>query len=375
MALRLTVDIGASITKAVYNINDQEESFMKMDSECIYAPLSIIERVEEFGKVLPEDSAWISHNKNNDEVCLLGFLAKKIQTRKPIKDAKYKSLASKTLGIIGAIAVSHKLDLKNLELKLNFLIPFDEYSSRKMFIPSLESSLKKFYFKSSEIRSTIREIRCFPEGYGGLINLASKEGGEKWLRAKKIVVLMFGHRNCSFLYFDRGKFVEGDTLNLGFYNFLESIKNYGITQDLKILEQIIPLIGDNLTIENQLFYALTSGQSKKERALEIKQLINVVKKTKEQTWISIQDWLRLKMPKILNEVIVLGGASRYFLKEIKDFCSWSNVYFADDLAEEISQKFPEKIQRANCSFEENDNQLSFRFADVFGLHKYLKNPR
>ena len=184
---------------------------------------------------------------------------------------------------------------------------------------------------------------------------------------------MFGHRNCSFLFFNRGKFIEGDTLNLGFYNFLESIRNHGITQDLEILEKIIPIIGNNLNLDNKLFYTLTSSESKREREREIKQLISIIKKNKVQTWISIRDWLRVKIPKVINEIIILGGASRYFLEEINDFNNWADIYFADDIANEVAQKFPDKIKESNCLFYEDDNKLSFRFVDVFGLHKCIEN--
>ena len=75
MTLRLSIDIGASITKAVYNIDDSEEFFMKMDSECIYTPSVIVKGMSDLGTASPEDSAWISHKKNNNQILMSSIYA------------------------------------------------------------------------------------------------------------------------------------------------------------------------------------------------------------------------------------------------------------------------------------------------------------
>lgn len=371
MFLNITIDVGTSITKVVYNLDEGSELFLKMDSECISAPIGSLNQFNnKLTNVLPEDSAWISLKKNDSQVYLLGILAKQVQMRKSLKKSKYEDAEKKILGIVGAIVFNHKLEVNELKVNINLLLPYDEYCSQEMLEKSLKKSLKSFYFKGRHISVELVDFTCFVEGYGGFINRVVSQGGIEWLNQRQIVVLMFGHRNIGFLLFKQGALFSADTLNLGFYNFLEAIKNQSIGQDLSLLEQFIPLIGNDLS--SDLLQGLVKSKEQKNRKKEISQLKNVIKQMRKTVWSSIQNWLEEKIPTLMDEVIILGGCSQYFTEEINKYFSWGNIYWGEDLASEVAEILPEKLRETPILNVEIDNSLSFRFVDVFGLHKFLK---
>lgn len=367
----LTLDVGTSISKAIYSFeNNIEQDYsvpslysMSMDSEIMRISQSSLDSSNiSRSSIAPENAAWVKYRKKDDLVCVLGLLAKKFQAQKSSHLLKYENAVDKCLAFIGAIALKHDLDVTNLKIKLNLLIPYDEYESEEIIKSTLKAKSRQFYFQGLLIKARLLTFSCFPEGYGGLMQRTATKGME-WLNDKKIAVLMIGHRNCSYLRFEQGQFFKADTIKLGFLNLVQEIKNCSIGQELEDLEYIIPRIGNNISENNNLFAALIKSKDFKNRDKEIEFLKQAIKNSKNNIWSLIKEWLDSQTPTFLHETIILGGASYYFQEEINLFCQWNNPYWSSDTVKEIQRLL-------FLNFESSKN-LVFRFVDAYGLHNHV----
>ncbi|WP_036486856.1 hypothetical protein [Myxosarcina sp. GI1] len=364
--LTLSLDVGASISKAVYTLDSVESSqiyYMYMDAEMIVVPEQMLQSFEFDWNLVdaPEHSAWIKSRSKALEVFTFGLLARKLKAQKQIHLIKYENAVEKSLAFIGAIAQKHNLSQK-LTINLNLLIPYNEFESRVILEESIKKAVKSFYFRKTSIKGKLTQFFCLPEGYGGFLNRVNLKGYD-WLKNSKLAVIMIGHRNCSCLVFERGTLNNAATIDLGFIDLIEEIKKHSIGQKLEDLEEVIPLIGLNTEKINKLLPALLRSQNKSNQEIEFEKLKITIINSRQKVWTSIKSWLDGQIPSMLHETIVLGGAAQYFCQEIEEFLKWTDIHWAKDTANEIN----------NVLFSEIDDSqnMPLRFIDVYGLHKHI----
>lgn len=371
--ITLTLDMGASISKALYSFENLEEEsqeteaskihLMYMDAEMITISEKMVENLDfwNMGDV-PENYAWIKSKPKDNKVTAFGLLAKKFKAMKQIHLVKYENALDKCLAFIGAIIKKHNLNPFQIEVNLNLLIPYDEFKSRDIIHQNLRQNIQNFYFQTLEIKSKLGEFNCYPEGFGGFINRAYSQK-KNWLIEKKIAVLMIGHRNCSCLIFEQGNLFHGETISTGFFDLIKDIKNNSIGQKIEDLEFIIPKISSDLNQSKDILSSLIRGNKRKNQQSELKKIKSAVENSREKLWNIIFNWLDSQIPNYLHEIMILGGAAQYFQEELKECFDWSKIDWSLDLANEIDDLFFKNYDR--------DDKLSFRFIDVFGLHKYM----
>lgn len=356
----LALDPGASQTKSVYSLSSLSSQslpqLMLMESEVFRVSTVVINDLKiDYGKA--EDRVWISTKKKSKEIYALGLLAKDFQARNQLNALKYESALYKILGIVGAIAHKHQLS-NPFDLELLVLLPFNEFTSRQWLEESLKECLPTFYWCGKEVNVTLSKFQCLPEGYGG-VSFLLRSFGEQWLQNRRVAVLMFGHRNTSFLRFERGSFQEGRVSNLGFYQLLQKIVDRSAGQDVESLLPIIYRLGNDLHVDSPLVRFLLKSKEVKHRKLEAKQLVKTIVTSRQEYWRLLEDWLKSVVPRSLHEIIILGGGAQYFRLELSDRYSWTNIHWCDNLAEEIIAQF-------NLSKTvEEQNILCYRLIDIY----------
>ena len=360
--LNVSLDLGASSSKGMYSLHSKNNpevntvNSIAMEPEIVEVPISLLkERLKCDAK--PENVAWISYRAKDEEAVMVGTLAKKYVLKgNCIENVKYESATDKCLALIGAIAVKHELleiPESKLEICLNLLIPSDEKHSKKILEKNLRNSLKRFYFQERAISCKLMAFSLFVEGTGGLLHFI---GQNQSYDEKTIVVLMLGHRNCSCLILKKGDFIH-DSVRLGYFDYVQSIKERSIGQKIEDLEYAMPQIDRDPDNSEFWINSLIRGNISANQEEERNRLISAIEVAKKLHWKKVSNWLDAKIPRRLDKMLVLGGASLSFKEELSKEFSWiEKINWGEDIVAELEKFGVEK-------------SMVDRFADVFSLHK------
>ncbi len=359
--LIVTLDLGASASKGAYTIyseNDRTSNqieFMTMGSEIAKVPTSILQSAIEINSQA-EDVAWIKSKSKDNEGIAIGTFAKKYACKEEqIENVKYEFAVDKCLAFVGAIAYKHGVT-ELPDIMFNLLIPSDEKESAEVLRKNIAAKIKSYYFKDTLVRGKITSCHINIEGTGGILNRIGNRASKG-----KIVALMLGHRNCSCLVLDRGN-LSHSCIRLGYFDYLKSIRENAIGQKFEDLEYVIPRIEKEPEpkIRDKWLNSLIKGTRSSNQKEEKKKLETAIANSRKLHWTKIANWLDTQIPDRLDEILILGGASGSFRKELSEYL-WADLSWCEDVIEEL--KTIGKL---------NEEDLS-RYVDVFGLHKQYSN--
>jgi hypothetical protein len=243
-----------------------------------------------------------------------------------------------------------------------------------------------------------------------------KKQGIDWLRSKQLGVLMFGHRNTTALYFDRGQLKLGDSPLLGFSTMLDMVVEMTSGLDRERLAEAIfsarYAILDKIYDANYAYTRrpnwstcdaikdLASAKDPDLRDKEIQDIANALTVATAEYWDKLERWLNKVLPDGLDEVIIGGGAAYHVEKELEihfncsprietqysfsrdsygsgkkvrtegyirkdDNKHFTPMIWGAGIAEQVKQTFnlKEKLSGEQC--------MSARLVDCFGLFDYL----
>lgn len=194
--------------------------------------------------------------------------------------------------------------------------------------------LAGFQVRKTALKVSLERFLCRPEG-GGLAAVRIKQQGIDWLRSKQLGVLMFGHRNTTALYFDRGQLKLGDSPLLGFANMLDMVVEMTSGLDRERLAGAI--FSARYALKNEIYSAdykytrypnwvaspsiktLASAKDPNLRASEIQDIGNAIKTATESYWDKLQRWMNRVLPTELDEVIIGGGAAYHVEPELENY--------------------------------------------------------
>lgn len=385
MELIVSLDPGTSLTKIVYQVVAQDVScepkIISMEPSVIEVDEELID-IYESRKIYnpsPENDAWIKYEENYYAV---GFLAQKyFDARNSLKELKYENSIPKVLAACGAIvtreanatreantmretntkneANGNKTDLGcNFDLSLALLLPYGEWEDRERLENALANALKEFNFQSQNFCVNLKVFECMPEG-GGLMLTQSRKLGDRF-NSMAIAILMLGYRDVSTVVFDRG-IPSGSSDKFGLVWMLEKIRTLTSGQNLYDLIKPIHQAGSKPNEKN--LKSLIKSKNEDFRADEIENLISSVLSSRKEYWKKISDWLFANIPVDIDLVIIGGGTSKYFHKELKKYFSDTKISWASELEEDIILDFDIPKKR---------NELPLRFTDVYGLFRYVQ---
>jgi len=340
----LSVDVGGSQTKIIYQVDDQTKpSYLLLPpaiEEITKDKLNFfMERLGWIGSPSPDQQLWVEWN---NRVVVLGEFAANFDPLDRIKELKYENALWKVLGAVGLIVELSKVKVtakKQINLELALLLPWNEYSDRRRFEEQLRVMLADFTVRKLSLKVNLERFLCRPEG-GGLAALRIKQQGVDWLRTSQLAVLMFGHRNTTALYFDRGQLKLGDSPLLGFANMLDIVLDMtsGLDRErvaqalfdarYKIIDRVYSKDRNYSSRPNWITFeqiqALASAKDPSLREKEIFHIDHAIKVATSQYWDKLKRWMDKILPRPLNEVIIGGGAAYHVEVELEAYfnCAW-----------------------------------------------------
>lgn len=218
-----------------------------------------------------------------------------------------------------------------------------------------------------------------------------KQKGLDWFQEQRLVVLLFGHRNTSALYFEQGQFKQGDSPLYGFSQMIDLlVARYSVLDRQALLMALVKsmekakadLESNNRMLEphwgrgNVLRYPgwrsaraiddFVSVRDETLREAEIDALSTAVEAAFDEYWEKLEAWIRRVVPDDPDEVIVSGGAALMLEPKLVEYFSNKGRSWRDDkliwdadLKEMMKEAFS-----GNCS---SDAYHVARFADAYGL--------
>lgn len=338
----LSVDVGGSQTKIIYQLyGDQKPIFLLMPPILEEISTTKLDNYKErkgwIGSPHPDQELWVTWN---NRVVALGNFASKFDPIDRIKELKYENALWKVLGAIGLIVETRKVKIppkKPLLVELSLLLPWNEYSDRKRFEEQLRKMLASFKVRELNLKVELRRFLCRPEG-GGLAALRIKEQGVDWLRNQQLGVLMFGHRNTTALYFDRGELKLGDSPLLGFASMLDMVVETTSGLDR---ERLASAINKARQDSHKEVYSITeygravtchpkwatcaaikdlaSAKDPTLREKEIQDIAEAISVATAEYWDKLQRWMGRAFTTTLDEVIIGGGAAYHIEPELENY--------------------------------------------------------
>ncbi|MGA9381672.1 MAG: ParM/StbA family protein [Phormidium sp.] len=413
----ICVDCGGSNTKIVFKtktMHKPEYLMMPPQVEPISADKlkSYQERQGWIGNPAPEQQAWLLVG---EKMFVVGAFASKFDPTDRISELKYENALYKVLAAIGVIVQKYKLSTKKLlNIELAILLPWNEYSDRQRFQKQIEKFLAGYSFRGQNIRATLTCFLCRPEG-GGLVASRVREQGVAWLQERRLGVLMFGHRNTTALYFDRGELKSGDSPLIGFSTMLDQVIDMtsGLTRDnlaMAIFKGIQEASSEIYRIEQQGYSekartyhpnweklnAIKALASAKDLGLKEQEVIDIAKAIKIATvdyGEKITKWLTKVFSEPLDEVIISGGAAKFLEPELEQYFNCEpqiirehhtnkKVRTSSYQQSDCNQAFTPIVWSAGIgnlvektfglgTREDEEKALTFRLVDAYGLYDYI----
>jgi hypothetical protein len=320
----LSVDVGGSQTKIIYQLSGSPNpNYLLVPPELEEITKTKLDnymaRLGWIGSPSPDQQLWVEWNSR---VVVLGDFASSFDPQDRLGELKYENALWKVLGAIGLIVETNTLKMspkKPLKLELALLLPWNEYNDRRRFEEQLRVMLAGFRVRNSSLKVSLERFLCRPEG-GGLAAIRIKQQGLEWLRSQQLGVLMFGHRNTTALYFDRGQLKLGDSPLLGFANMLDMViemtsgldrerlasgifkARYGIID--KIYDPNFPYTRRPKWSTCDSIKDLASAKDPTLRDKEIQDIANAIEVATAEYWDKLERWLNKVLPTELDEVIV-----------------------------------------------------------------------
>ena len=270
--LFLVVDAGGSQTKIIYQTPDADSpEFFLMPPEVEAISQAQFDRYQErigwLGSPSPQQQSWFVVD---EQLWVVGAFAAEFDPADRLHEKKYENALYKVLAAVGVVVQKLKMARRKISLHLALLLPWQEFSDRKAFEAQLEVLLTDFAFRGQTLKVSLKSFCCRPEG-GGLAATRVQQQGLEWFQEQRLVVLLFGHRNTSALYFEQGQLKTGDSPLYGFSQMIELLTaRYSVLDKQALLLALVKAMQKERTdrdYQARMFESATRGRSQYNRAV------------------------------------------------------------------------------------------------------------
>lgn len=355
-SLTVALDFGGTGIKGFFTLDAFNPELFFLEPEVSVVMRQSLDAYErsKTGSMSPFDEAWIEYKQ---KFYAVGFLAKqKFQGLLQLQKRKFELAVPKVLAVIGAISVKHNLPNGTL-IKLGVVFPWDEYQANIEFKQIIASALLDYKFRGQSKSFVLDAFACLPEG-GGV--LARGRIASASLKSQKVLVLMLGYRDASLLLTERGAMSRGITAKLGFSLMIQSIKERTSGLERNSLTNAVCKAGKNLNPKAFAFLTDSFDDEYKERELSI--IRTAIKDAREEYWMMLSQWLKLEIPRDLDEIILAGGTANFFRAELNTLFKETKINWGEQLEKQLTANYHEIVVAKS---------LQYRLTDVYGLFFYL----
>lgn len=358
MSNTLCIDLGASCIKAIYQLDSQPNpcavtllpNLVEVDGKSLetYRALSTSPNI-----------AWLSNKARPEKVMVVDelaqnyFICENYQKLK-IEEGWYRIAA--TIGKILSIEDIFPVD-EPIPLKLSILLPFGEFNEDtiKEFTKDLKKKLAKFYYKGSKVAIAVEAIQFYPEGLGSLY-LDKQSIRDN----KRQIIVMLGHRNCSYLVFEGTNFIKGNSTQLGFHTLVRDFCLKTPAQEEKPKTTAILWSSSQ---NPKALRRLCKSQNPNLQETELTTLKSAFEGSCKDIWQNIKDWLLKEISDVDFDCLKISGGVAEFFK-----CYIENEPMFSKDVELIGCKYKEVIQKAvNQPGQPLDDITAIRLLDCYGV--------
>ncbi|MEA5463387.1 ParM/StbA family protein [Leptothoe sp. PORK10 BA2] len=350
------IDLGSSGTKAVLNDGERFYSYQcpPLVADMPPSELMIIEaQGEQLGSGL-ESVGYLQLDPETPAYAL-GIDAQGRPNKATSSLPKSALAHIRALGVIGEFA--HRHELERLTLDVGIALPFNEYLADYRALTAEILGHKMFTYRGKDIFLDFGNVKVLPEA-AGLVQWRKVQRSQQKERGNKtFVVLMFGHRDLSFLLFNGGRPPQGEP---------SSTERLGYQQLLKAVAQDLPCNSD----DPFLYDALISNAARVVFPNRPKKGYSLAERREKATayyWELVQyrlnEWLAsVSVPNY--EVLISGGTAIQLRERLEEYfeerTTFCTVNWLEDLQNEVA---------ANLEIDSEIDQL--RFSDCYGGAKWL----
>lgn len=349
------VDLGSSSTKAVFN-DGTSLTALQCPPWVADLPPSELDILRAQGQLMGSGLESVQYIQLSEAgpAYALGTDAQGRPSKKTSVLPKSELARYRVLGMIGEIAYRNKWD--NCRLDVGVALPFNEYLTDYNRLLTELDEQQSFTYRDREISLELVQIKILPEA-AGLVQWRKVEMAQRRESMRTFVVIMFGHRDLSFLLFRQGKPPQGEpsgTERLGYQRFLMTI-----SQDL-------PCDSD----DPFLYDALIRGVDQVSFPTRPSVSYPLTERRQRATayyWDTVRhrldEWLAA-VDVTQYEVLVSGGAAAQFRPYIDTYFQQRSAFctlnWLEDLKGEVAQ---------NLSIPIEIDQM--RFGDCYGGAKWM----
>jgi len=394
--LFLVVDAGGSQTKIIYQTPEADEpEFFLMPPEVEAISNAQFNRYQQrigwLGSPSPQQQAWFVVD---EQLWVVGAFANEFDPEDRLHEKKYENALYKVLAAIGIVVQKLKMERRKISLHLAILLPWQEFNDRGAFETQLGSLLEDFAFRGKSLKVKMKSFLCRPEG-GGLAATRMRQQGLDWFQEQRLVVLLFGHRNTSALYFEYGQFKSGDSPLYGFSQMIDLLMaRYSVLDKQALLLAVVKAMQKAREDHNHQAYmyesatqgrntytpfrypswrsslslkGLVSVRDETLRDAELNRLASAVEAALDEYAEKLEAWLLRVMPDEIDEVIVSGGAALLLEPKLRDF--FDEQYGRREMEDTVvwDADLKETMKEAFGWGFSDDVYLTARFADAYGL--------
>ena len=272
-----------------------------------------------------------------------------------VDERKFETLIVKVLAFLGYVVNVSGKTSEQVGLSLGVLLPLDEIGDRKVLAERLRAIIGRgFSVNGYPIKNVVVErIKCNPEGYGIYKSYPSAQTR----------ILVVGHSDVTWLYFNRGALVVEKSRTFpssGMHSFIKSI-DFPTQYELKTAE-IIAKAGAKL--EPKVLIELTQTKSED----EIAYLIEEIKLAQPQYWRERSKELESVEIELADSICAAGGAAHYFAEELNQLFKEKfglKLNWCKTLRGEFAKHFALKT---------SDKSIPL-FLDCYGYYKTLSTSK
>jgi hypothetical protein len=172
---------------------------------------------------------------------------------------------------------------------------------------------------------------------------------------------MVGYRNASYLLMERGKLKSGETAPLGFVLLLERVREN--TSGLQLEEMVGPLSQAGSQVKERALLPLVKSWDSEKQSDELSRLATAVMTARQEYWEILDNWFKAKGFPPVDEVILAGGTSRYYQKELEGVFPRTRHNWGDTLEKQLVNLVGKSSWRSDWAY---------RLTDVYGYFFYLQ---
>lgn len=366
MKVRLGIDVGTSMIKVLYGVNDGEQKleYIALSPEVMAVDASLITEMMTISGsdfVKPEHQAIIRLGKGLDGF-FVGRMAQEQRVSVAMKPLKTSSLIPKILAALGVIA--HRLDCWSFSVSLMLLLPLSEDLEATRIVCQLKA-IRQFYFRDKLCKISWTAFCCYPEGLGLLLSERDFEG--------TLIGFQFGYRNTSLLVLEDGSLnrSKSSTTLYGFHDCLDKIAYRIPGCDRELLQSAI-ITSSKMNYDGKQWFNKSYSHLALREAHMNEYQISIL----DEAWSSglklywqllEQSWLKDRLPSSVERVVIGGGASVFISPYLKEYLrSVVPGVMCDSWNHALAVELPpfKNDQRAT------EQNFSLRFLDLWKLLEF-----